>query len=66
MSERLYTEKEVAELQASEAKVVLEGLLRNLADVRIQRIRSTSGDARQQGEIWGLDVAIKAIRRRIR
>jgi hypothetical protein len=65
VSERLYTEEEVARLQESEVKIVLEGLLRNLQDVRAQRAAGSLPGVRQ-GEIWGLDTAIKAVRRRLR
>ncbi len=69
--ERLYTEKEVARLQAQEAKLVLKGLLRNLEDVRRQRGTVEDGAplARKlqvRGEIEGLNIAIAAVKRRIR
>lgn len=69
MKEVLYTEAEVARLQATEAKLVLEDLLRNLQDVRAQRAAHLPGRhadrMSRQGEIWGLDTAIKAIKRRL-
>lgn len=70
--ERLYTEEEVGALQASEARLVMKGLLRNLEDVLAQR---TAGHhrrvtpvayARREGEIWGLKLAIQAVKRRLR
>lgn len=69
--ENLYTEAEVAGLQESEAKLVLKGLLRNLEDVRRQRGAVEEGAplARKlqvRGEIEGLNIAIYAIKRRIR
>lgn len=71
MSERLYTEKEVGRLQASEVELVLKGLLRSLEEVKRQRdktFRTAKGlmarDAARQAE--GLNIAIQAIRRRLR
>lgn len=75
--ERLYTAEEVARLQDTEVKLVLKGLLRNLEDVRTQRGASLQGSLvlassagryreRQRGEIEGLNIAIAAIKRRIR
>lgn len=61
----LYTEEEVARLQASEAKVVLKGLLRNLEDVHAQRLKSEPSE-RRGGELWGLGVAISAVKRRLK
>lgn len=69
MSERLHTDREAGDLQASEAKLVLEDLLRNLTAVRAQRAAHLPGRHAErlgrQGEIWGLDTAIKAIKRRL-
>jgi hypothetical protein len=70
--ERLYTAEEVARLQDTEVKLVLKGLLRNLEDVRTQRGVSQGGKQnhilreRMRGEIEGLNIAIAAIKRRIR
>lgn len=70
--ERLFTSEEVAVLQDSEVRLVMKGLLRNLEDVLAQR---TAGHhrkvtpvawARREGEIWGLKLAIQAVKRRIR
>lgn len=59
-----------------EVQAVLKSLLRNLTDVRTQRAASMPVDAhslkeaaaqeRVRGEIIGLDMAIAAVRRRIR
>ena len=69
----LYTEEEVARLQDSEVRLILKGLLRNLTDVRTQRgatpIKLPEGRDQQlkrMGEIEGLNIAIAAVRRRIR
>ena len=52
-----------------EVKAALKGLMRNLQEVRAQRNLGAIADvrdrARNQGEIWGLDLAIAAIKRRI-
>lgn len=69
--ERLYTAAEVAAYQDSEVQQVLKGLLRNLEDVLVQRARGhVQGNpvvyARRQGEIWGLKMAIQAVKRRIK
>lgn len=69
--ERLFTAEEVARLQESEVRVVLKGLLRNLTEVRKQRgmIEDGAPLARRmqiRGEIEGLNIAISAVRRRIR
>jgi len=69
--ERLYTAAEVGELQAKEATLILKGVLRNLQEVRAQRVASADKGCKadrvwNQGQIYGLDVAIAAIRRRIR
>lgn len=69
--ENLYTEAEVARLQDSEVRTVLKGLLRNLTDVRRQRgvIEDDAPLARKlqmRGEIEGLNIAISAVKRRIR
>lgn len=62
----MYTAEEVEKMIATEVKLTLKGILRNLEDVHAQRLASTSSDARQRGELWGLGVAISAIKRRIR
>lgn len=69
----MYTAEQVAQLQVSEAVLILKGVLRNLKEVRAQRaadrISLPEGRDRQlkrMGEIWGLDTAIAAIERRIR
>jgi hypothetical protein len=56
-----------------EVRDALKGLLRNLKDVKEQRMAagrgilpSASHRARIEGELWGLDTAIKAIERRLR
>ncbi len=67
----LYTEDEVAGFQDAEVRLVLKGLLRNLEAVKVQRsIPHRPGTAakfveRQTGELVGLEMAIKAIRRRL-
>ncbi len=57
----------------AEVKRALKGLLRNLEDVRRQRgavrytpDRARDDIARQRGEVEGLNIAIYAIKRRIR
>ena len=71
--EGLYTEEEVVQLLQSEAQLILKGLLRNLTEVRAQRgaERISLPEGRDQqlkrmGEIDGLNIAIAAVRRRIR
>lgn len=70
--EELFTTEEVARLQDSEVRLVLKGLLRLLNDIRAQRVAgdcpqmSRSIRDRRRGEIWGLEVAIAAVRRRLR
>lgn len=64
-------EQEIGDLQVSEARLILMGILRNLENVKAQRRASGAdddrlGQARALGEIWGLEVAIQAIRRRLR
>ena len=73
MSEELYTAEQVAHLQQSEVQLILKGLLRNLTEVRAQRgaerISLPEGRGQQlkrMGEIDGLNIAIAAVRRRIR
>lgn len=64
-------EEEVARLQDSEVRIALKGLLRNLLEVRGQRQASLKlgmtpvRHARRVGEIWGLDIAINAVKRRL-
>lgn len=62
--ERLYTEAEVAHLQQSEVQIILKGLLRNLTEVRNQQAQGTAAD--RNGVVDGLNIAISAVRRRIR
>lgn len=55
----------------AEVKAVLKGLLRNLTDVRRQRGMIEDGaplarKLQMRGEIEGLNIAITAVRRRIR
>lgn len=65
--ERLYTEAEVAHLQQSEAQIILKGLLRNLTEVRNQQSQGTGqGAAHRNGVVDGLNIAISAVRRRVR
>lgn len=63
--ERLYTDREVAQLQDSEVQVILKGLLRNLTQVREQQSKGPAGQHRD-GVIDGLNIAISAVRRRVR
>jgi hypothetical protein len=68
--EGLYTEKEVGELQVKEAGLVMKGLLRNLVEVRRQWSTGPSGGetateaALRRARVYGLNVAIGAVRRR--
>lgn len=65
--ERLYTAEEVGQLQASEAQIILKGLLRNLTEVRKQQAQGTGqGPGHRNGVVDGLNIAIAAVRRRIR
>jgi len=71
--EGLYTKGEVARLQEAEVRTVMKGLLRNLTDVRNQRGAAKLSlpsertvQIRRMGEIEGLNIAITAVRRRIR
>jgi hypothetical protein len=59
--------------QRSDVQVALLDLLRNLKEVKAQRMAfgrgifpSAAHRARNDGELWGLDTAIKAIERRLR
>lgn len=67
-----YTEEEVARLQESEVQIVLKGLVRTLEALLAQREQGRYSSmnprvlARRQGEIWGLKVALAAVKRRIR
>jgi hypothetical protein len=57
-----------AQAQDAEVRIALQGLLRNLRDVRAQRAVSasvTTRPGRAAGELWGLDTAIKAVERRL-
>lgn len=65
MSDRLYTAREVGEAQYSEATFILKGLLRNLTEVREQQSKGPASQHRD-GVIDGLNIAIAAVRRRIR
>ena len=69
-----YTVAEVVEYQHREVRYVLEVLLRSLESVQTQR-RASSGQpgqrltipvVRAQGEVIGLQIAIDAIKRRLR
>lgn len=72
MSERTYTAAEVGEYQ--EARYILETLQASLEAVQRQRrasagrpgVRPTVQNIRAQGEVIGLQVAIDAIKRRLR
>jgi hypothetical protein len=67
VSDRLYTEAEVAQLQQSEVQLILKSLLRNLTEVRNQQSRGTGqGAAHRNGVVDGLNIAIAAVRRRVR
>lgn len=70
MTERLYTAEEVEALllaQAKEVNLVLKSLLRNLTEVRHQQSRGTGqGAAHCNGVVDGLNIAIAAVKRRIR
>ena len=59
-----FCECEVARLQDSEVQLVLKGLLRNLTQVRDQQAAGTT--QRQKGAAEGLNIAIAAVKRRIR
>lgn len=66
-----YTDEEVARLQDSEVRLVLKGLLNGLTQAREQRevlpaAQTAVQAAQRQGEVYGLNVAIAAIQRRIR
>lgn len=68
---RLYTAEEVARLQDSEVRLILKGLLNGLTQARDQRgalppAQSAVQAAQRQGEVYGLNVAIAAVRRRIK
>lgn len=72
MEGRLYTKEELDRHAEVRVRMALKGILRNLAEVRAQRgaerIQLPGGrDAhlKRMGEIWGLDVAIAALKRRI-
>jgi hypothetical protein len=67
----LYTAEEVGRLQDSEVRLILKGLLNGLTQAREQREHLPAAQtavqaAQRQGEIYGLNVAIAAVRRRMR
>lgn len=74
MSEKVYTEEEVARLQGVEVQNALKGLLRNLEAVREQRQASALAALhalepawyQYRGEVVGLNIAIQAVKRRLR
>lgn len=49
-----------------ERESALKGLLRNLTDVRNQQSKGVQGAAHKNGVVDGLNIAIAAIKRRIR
>lgn len=57
-------------LQDSDAQKALRDVLRSLREVKAQRLvtrpETAGGAARKAGEIWGLDVGIAAIERRLK
>lgn len=59
-----FCECEVARLQQSEVQLILKGLLRNLTDVRDQQAKGAG--AHRNGVVDGLNIAISAVRRRMR
>lgn len=72
MEERTYSEAEVGDAQAREARYILETLQAALEGVQAQR-RQSAKDAvtltqrvRRLGEVEGLEIALEAIRRRLR
>jgi len=72
-SDGLYTREDLDRHARQEVRVALKGLLRTLAEVREQRggerIQLPGGrDAqlKRMGEIWGLDIAIYGIKRRLK
>lgn len=70
--ERMYTAEEVAALQVSEVNLILKGLARTLEQVKAQRSMPHQPGTheryleRQRGELNGLDIAIRAVKRRMR
>lgn len=69
----MYTHHEVVQIAQAEVQIALKGLLRNLTEVRNQRgaerISLPEGRAQQlkrMGEIDGLNIAIAAVKRRIK
>lgn len=54
----------------SDSAKALRDLLRTLREVKAQRVAwqplTTGGVARKAGELWGLDVGIAAIERRLK
>lgn len=59
--QQTYTVEDVARLQDSEVRLILKGLLRSLTEVRDQQTKSGHADVAH-----GLNIAIAAVRRRIR
>lgn len=65
MSEKLeFTSKDMESWAEQEVRVVLKSLLRNLTEVRNQQAQGTAAD--RNGVVDGLNIAISAVRRRIR
>lgn len=68
---RVYSAEEVAELQVSEVRLVLRGLLAGFTQARDQRAAlPPSADpvraAERRGELHALNIAIAAVKRRMR
>lgn len=62
-----FTSEDIQRWATQEINQVLKGLLRNLTEVRKQQSgRTGQGYAHQNGVVDGLNIAIAAVRRRIR
>lgn len=64
--------EDASRYERSDVQVVLQGLLRSLEQVKTQRLASLDGPTnaaqyqRTRGQIDGLNIAIAAVKRRIR
>lgn len=59
-----FTSKDMESWAEQEVRVVLKSLLRNLTEVRNQQAQGAAAD--RNGVVDGLNIAISAVRRRIR
>lgn len=71
MAGERYSNEDVARPQDSEVQLILRGLLNGLTQARDQRAKLPPAEtsiqaAERRGEVYGINMAIAAIRRRMR